>query len=132
VRVLRNEIADVGGLQIVGTDDLWAGRFDPEEALGSLRPEKAALVLTHNPDAADRDGWGTYEGWILCGHTHGGQCKPPLLSPPLVPVKNRRYTAGEFRLAGNRRMYINRGVGYLLQARFNARPEVTVFQLTRA
>ncbi len=132
MRVLRNEMAEVGGLQIVGMDDLWAGRFDPEKGLASLKPNAGAVVLSHNPDTADLPGWGTDLGWILSGHTDGGQCKPPLLPPPLLPVKNRRYTAGEFPLAENRRMYINRGVGYLLRARFNVRPEVTVFQLTRA
>jgi hypothetical protein len=132
VRVLRNEIAEVGGLKIVGMDDLWAGRFDPEKALAGMKPKTAALVLSHNPDTADLQGWGDYHGWILSGHTHGGQCKPPFLPPPLLPVKNRRYAAGEIELSGNRRMYVNRGVGYLLRARFNARPEVTVFQLTRA
>jgi hypothetical protein len=44
----------------------------------------------------------------------------------------RRYTAGEFVLTGNRRMYISRGVGHLLQVRFNVRPEVTVFELRPA
>ena len=73
--------------------------------------------------------WGHYEGWILSGHTHGGQCKPPFLPPPLLPVRNRRYTAGEFELTGNRRLYINRGVEHLTLVRFNVRPEVTVFEL---
>ena len=47
-------------------------------------------------------------------------------------MKNRRYTAGEFALAGGRRLYINRGLGHLLKVRFNVRPEVTLFHLTRA
>ena len=33
IRVLRNEVADVGGLDIVGLDDLWANRFQPAAAL---------------------------------------------------------------------------------------------------
>ena len=48
----------------------------------------------------------------------------------MLPVKNRRYTSGEFELTGGRRMYISRGVGHLLRVRFNARPEVTLFTLT--
>jgi len=69
---------------------------------------------------------------VLSGHTHGGQCKPPFLPAPLLPVRNRRYTAGEFAVSGNRRLYISRGVGHLLKVRFNVRPEVTVFALARA
>jgi uncharacterized protein len=131
LRLLRNEAIDLAGLQIIGLDDLWAGRFDPGKAFARREPQTAALALSHNPDTVDLPGWEKHQGWILCGHTHGGQCKPPFLPPPLLPVKNRRYTAGSFQLPGNRRMYINRGVGHLLQVRFNARPEITVFHLER-
>ena len=131
IAVLRNRIADVAGLQIVGFDDLWAKQFHPEHALSTLDQNRAAIALSHNPDTVDDRGWDGFEGWILSGHTHGGQCKPPFLPPPLLPVRNRRYTAGEFELTGNRRLYISRGVGHLLQVRFNVRPEVTVFELRR-
>lgn len=129
IRMPRNEIHDIEGLQIVGLDDLWARRFDPVQALARLDSGRASIALSHNPDTVDKPGWERYQGWILSGHTHGGQCKPPFLPPPLLPVWNRRYTAGEFDLAGNRQMYINRGVGHLARVRFNVRPEVTLFEL---
>ncbi len=129
ITVLRNEIHDVEGLQIAGLDDWWARQFDAQSVLPRIDKAKAALVLSHNPDTLDLPVWADYEGWILSGHTHGGQCKPPFLPPPLLPVQNRRYTAGEFALPGNRRVYINRGVGHLLHVRFNVRPEVTIFEL---
>jgi len=130
--VLRNRSADVAGLRIIGLDDMWAHRFFPQLVLPHLPAGQPAVVLSHNPDTCDLPVWGAYQGWILAGHTHGGQCKPPFLPPPMLPVKNRRYTAGEFALTGNRRLYINRGVGHLLRVRFNARPEVTVFTLSPA
>jgi hypothetical protein len=132
MNILRNQVVDVGGLQIAGMDDLWAGRFDPARTLASLDRQRPALVLSHNPDTVDVPGWAGYQGWILSGHTHGGQCKPPFLPPPLLPVKNRRYTSGEFDLRDGRRLYINSGLGHLLRVRFNVRPEVTVFQLVQA
>ncbi len=128
ITVLRNEIHEVEGLQILGLDDWWGGRFD-ESAVARVKTTKARLVLSHNPDTVDLPCWSTYQGWILSGHTHGGQCKPPFLPPPLLPVRNRRYTAGEFDLSGERRLYISRGVGHLLHVRFNARPEITVHEL---
>lgn len=131
IDVLRGEVRDVAGLQVVGLDDLWALRFDPQ-VLGTLGSGRAALALSHNPDTVDHQGWESYDGWILGGHTHGGQCKPPFLPPPLLPVKNTRYSSGEFALSGARHLYINRGVGFLIQVRFNVRPEVTVFTLTAA
>jgi predicted MPP superfamily phosphohydrolase len=132
VEVLRNETRNVDGLQVIGLDELWAGQFNVRQALAATDLSQAAIALSHNPDTADEPGWGDYSGWILAGHTHGGQCKPPFLPPPMLPVKNRRYTSGEFELAGGRRMYINRGIGHLLQVRINVRPEVTLFQLVKA
>jgi predicted MPP superfamily phosphohydrolase len=129
ITVLRNQIHDVGGLQIVGLDDLWSDQFAPDRVLPYVDPRRASLVMSHNPDTVDLPVWGGYEGWILSGHTHGGQCKPPFFPPPLLPVRNRRYTAGEFAIAGNRCLYINRGLGHLTRVRFNVRPEITLFEL---
>jgi predicted MPP superfamily phosphohydrolase len=131
IDILRNARRDVAGLTVVGLDDLWAGRFRAREVLAGLEPAGARLVLCHNPDAVDRPGWCGYRGWVLAGHTHGGQCKPPLLRPPCLPVQNRRYTAGEFDLGDGRRLYINRALGHLLRVRFNVRPEITAFTLRR-
>jgi uncharacterized protein len=129
VTLLRNEAAVIAGIQFVGIDDLWSPCFDPTEVLREKSDDASTLVLCHNPDAVDLPVWGNYRGWILAGHTHGGQCKPPFLPPPLLPVKNRRYVAGAIELTGNRRMYISRGVGHLLRVRFNVRPEIAVFRL---
>jgi len=131
VRVLRNEWAEARGLHLVGLDDLWARQFDPAAGFRALPPDAAALALSHNPDSVDLGGWQSYRGWILAGHTHGGQCKPPFLPAPLLSVRNRRYTAGEFALSGDRRLYINRGLGHTFPVRFNVRPEITVFHLDR-
>jgi predicted MPP superfamily phosphohydrolase len=129
IQVLRNEMTTLAGLQIVGIDDFWGPNFQPELIMPQLDVQHSALVLCHNPDACDLPVWEGFQGWILSGHTHGGQCRPPFLPPPLLPVANKRYTAGEFELSGNRHLYINRGLGHWLQVRFNVRPEITVFTL---
>ena len=129
IKVLRNDLYDCEGLQFIGLDDLWAKQFKPRAALAAVDRSRAAIALSHNPDTVDLPAWNGFEGWILSGHTHGGQCRPPFLPPPVLPVRNRRYTAGEFALSGNRRLYINRGLGHTIPMRFNVRPEVTVFEL---
>jgi predicted MPP superfamily phosphohydrolase len=131
LQILRNEVATVEGLDIIGLDDLWSGRTDTRTAFAQ-RTSDAALVMCHNPDALDELPWEGYAGWVLAGHTHGGQCKAPFLPPPILPVKNRRYSAGEIAVDSERTLYISRGVGHLLKARFLVRPEITMFTLRPA
>ena len=127
--VLRNAIHRINGLAILGIDDYWGTNFYPREALRFYDDQQANLVLCHNPDVCDLDVWRGYQGWILAGHTHGGQCRPPFLPPPVLPVENKTYTAGRFDLPSKRTLYINRALGHLLPVRFNVRPEITVFTL---
>jgi len=96
------------------------------------RESAAGIALVHNPDAADEQAWPAFSGWMLAGHTHGGQCKPPFLPPPLLPVKNKRYVAGEVQVDAARTLYISRGVGHLIRARFLVRPEIALFTLRSA
>ena len=155
VTVLRNESAMIDGLQIAGLGDYWSPDFgevrpvrglidEPPHVLGApairtaqrfldqLDRSRPTIVLCHNPDAVDEPIWRDLEAWVLAGHTHGGQCKPPFLPPPILPVRNERYTAGEFEVGTGRTLYINRGLGHLIQVRFNVRPEMTLFTLAPA
>jgi predicted MPP superfamily phosphohydrolase len=156
ITVLRNEARMIGGIQFVGLADLWSPEFGAygqtalrslpmfeeddedtpsarpthaaaQDTLGRLERGAATIVLAHNPDAQDLPIWENVDGWVLAGHTHGGQVKPPFLPPPVLPVRNKRYTSGIFHVAPTRTLYINRGLGHLLQVRFNVRPELTLF-----
>jgi uncharacterized protein len=158
ISVLRNETRMLGGVQFVGLADLWSPEFGvygepalhslpmleeenedgtaaPPTRVAALDTVRAAargvptIVLAHNPDAQDLPIWDGVDGWVLAGHTHGGQVKPPFLPPLILPVRNKRYTAGIFRITPTRTLYINRGLGHLLQVRFNVRPELTLFTL---
>ncbi|HYI77026.1 MAG TPA: metallophosphoesterase [Chryseolinea sp.] len=132
ITVLRNEQIKVEGLNIIGLDDYWGLNFKPDAAMNKYDQTEANIILSHNPDVCDLDVWNNYKGWILAGHTHGGQCKPPFLPPPMLPVKNKKYTAGKIDLREGRTLYINRALGHLWQIRFNVRPEITVFTLKNA
>jgi uncharacterized protein len=133
IRVLRNDVMEVDGLAVIGIDDYWSPFARPEKALARWTRSTPSLVLNHNPDCMDeRSRWNGYDGWVLSGHTHGGQCRSPFLPPPIVPVANKRYTSGEIALEDGRRVYISRGVGFNIQVRANVRPEITLFTLRRA
>ena len=129
ITVLRNEQIKVEGLNIIGLDDYWGLNFKPDVVMNKYDKTEANIILSHNPDVCDLDVWNNYKGWILAGHTHGGQCKPPFLPPPMLPVKNKKYTAGKIELTEGRTLYINRALGHLWQVRFNVRPEITIFTL---
>lgn len=132
VTMLKNEKTESHGLNIIGFDDLWSPNFDPMKVMKDYDPAKANLVLCHNPDACDKDVWNGYQGWILSGHTHGGQCRIPGVVTPVLPVENRKYISGEIDLEDGRMLYINRALGHSFQVRFMVRPEITVFTLTQA
>jgi hypothetical protein len=160
VRVLRNDLHTIEGLQFAGLTDVWGPEFgahavrseitrvlpngtevvgqappggrDAGATLGSLVRGLPAIVLAHNPDVQDLPIWDGVRCWSLAGHTHGGQVKPPFLPPPVLPVKNKRYVAGEYDVGPGRTLYINRGLGHLTRVRFNVRPELTLFTLRRA
>ena len=129
--LLSNQAVEVEGLRLIGLDDRWGPNFDPAPILGTAEAGEPAVVLSHNPDNADLAVWGEFDGWILSGHTHGGQCKAPFLPPPVLAVENRRYTSGAFDVGGGRHLYISRGLGHKERIRFNVRPEVTIFSLVR-
>lgn len=129
IHVLRNEHTEINGLHFIGFDDFWGLNFNPEKAMQTYDATQATVVLCHNPDVCDLAIWGNYNSWILSGHTHGGQVKPPFLPVPMLPVKNRKYTQGLVHLSNGRSLYINRALGHLWQVRFNVRPEITLFEL---
>ncbi len=133
VDVLRGAVrridCDGAALQLVGVDDLWSGFFDVEAAFAGVDEALPTVVLSHNPDTVEvLQKWPG--DWILCGHTHGGQVRVPLWGAPILPIKHKQYDQGRFEL-GDKRLYVNRGLGYLRRVRFNCRPEITLFTLRR-
>ncbi len=132
ITVLKNEQKECHGLNFIGFEDLWSPNFNPTKVMKDYDSSKANIVLCHNPDVCDLDVWNGYQGWILSGHTHGGQCRIPGIITPILPVKNRKYVSGEIDLQDGRNLYINRAIGHSYQVRFMVRPEITVFTLTQS
>ena len=131
VKILGNTQRESERLNIIGFENFWALNFAPYKVMRDYDVDKANIILCHNPDVCDLNVWKDHKGWILSGHTHGGQCKPPFLDPPIVPVKNENYSAGKVNLKDGRTVYVNRALGHIMQVRFNVRPEITVFVLDR-
>jgi predicted MPP superfamily phosphohydrolase len=98
------------------------------ETMAPLPAEDPRIVLNHNPDTVfDIAGHGA--DLILSGHTHGGQVDLPIFGPPLLPVTNRQYYSGLYQVDERTRLSVSNGLGYLIRVRFNARPEIVVYEL---
>jgi len=135
LNLLLGDMVEMSGLTVVGLPDYWHGGFKNEptrDVIASTIGKGAAITLSHNPDTVDLPIWNGYQSWVLCGHTHGGQCRFPIIGAPELPVGNRNYVSGKYEIAGGHQMYITRGVGHSARIRFMARPEITVFRMTRA
>lgn len=135
VEVLHNRsvIRRVRGtaVRVVGVGDQWSGEFDPKVAFGGsiVSDSVPTILLSHNPDSKDE--LRSYP-WnlMLCGHTHGGQAKIPILGlVPIVPIKDLGYISG-LNAWGKRWIHTTRGVGSVFGMRFNCRPEVSILTAT--
>ncbi|HEY2911192.1 MAG TPA: metallophosphoesterase [Gemmataceae bacterium] len=118
-------------LRLAGVDDLWFGKPDQRPALADATHEDACLVVSHNPDFAEklRD---PRVGLVLSGHTHGGQVYIPGYGAPIVPSRyGQKYLQGLVR-APMTQVYVSRGLGTVTPPmRYNCRPELTLVTLIR-
>ena len=104
---------------------------DPQLRVSRPSADRFHVVLGHVPNFAlgqvDAD-------LLLAGHTHGGQCRLPLIGPlvthSLIP---HAWAAGVTRLPGGGRLVVSRGIGmereYAPRCRFCCRPEVVIIDL---
>jgi uncharacterized protein len=115
-------------LSIAGVGDVWAQQDNLDRVISQLPPTGAAIMLAHEPDFADETAPSERFGLQLSGHSHGGQILLPFV-PPQYPLLGQKYPSGRYQV-GKMIQYTNRGVGFPgLHARFNCRPEISVFDL---
>ncbi|MBA2667506.1 MAG: metallophosphoesterase [Trueperaceae bacterium] len=129
ITVLRNRGVRVrDDLFLAGIDDVRSGRPDIPAALAE-RPNGAACILvSHNPDALPDIP--TDVDLTLCGHTHGGQIRIPLVGPIFTSSRyGRRFLAGW--VSGPGRGYVSRGLGVtLVPLRVACPAELTVLDVS--
>ncbi|MEK0179982.1 MAG: metallophosphoesterase [Oscillatoriales cyanobacterium] len=154
IRVLYNEATYPLGenLALIGFADFWSGDFKPEPVMTSVDISIPRIVLSHNPDTAEK-----LQGYRIdlqfSGHTHGGQIVIPGIGPvyawlkkissaipqwvrnwmPFFSIDERvvshwEWASGLHRV-GNNLLYVNRGLGTYAPGRLFCPPEVTVITL---
>ncbi len=126
---------DVGNgryLTIIGMDfthNLPVDRARLAKLVNKAPQDVPQLLLTHSPEImpeAAEHGIDLY----LCGHTHGGQVRVPLVGPLLTSSQlGRRFVMGLYKM-GRTHLYISRGIGLeglsAPRVRFLCPPEMTL------
>jgi predicted MPP superfamily phosphohydrolase len=113
------------GLYVSVTGDAWDGHDDVPLSMKGIPPGAFTLMLSHSPDVA----WRASAAGVsvcLCGHTHGGQVRLPIVGAPMKRIRgDRRLYIGDFRL--NRMLlHVTSGFGTsLLPIRIGTKRSVT-------
>jgi predicted MPP superfamily phosphohydrolase len=144
-QVLRNQGRVIGGARgftLLGVDDVWAKRFDPQAGpdLGSALQSLAKVdgrnvgrdlprvLLCHNPSYFEQAAG--HVDLQVSGHTHGGQVNL-LVRPGELFLKNG-WISGLYERSGSK-LYVNRGFGTAgPPARIGSPPEITRLVLASA
>lgn len=121
---------DADAICVAGVGDLWEDWQGFEPALGGVPAAMPRLLLSHNPDAAERVPESLRIDLMLSGHTHGGQVRIPGLGTPVVPSAFGQKYAGGL-VAGPRcPVVVTRGVGMtILPLRLGVPPEIGLITL---
>jgi predicted MPP superfamily phosphohydrolase len=128
-------------LCFVGLGDLLTGDVDPASAFAGIDEGTPRVLLAHVPDTLELDSvrapGGPRIDLALCGHTHGGQIRMPLIGAPGVPSEyGQRYAGGliDASVTGTRcPVVVSRGIGVsIVPVRIGVPPEVVVVELVRA
>jgi uncharacterized protein len=130
-------------LRLIGNESPWFSRSQSHSspskqssAEGAAESSKAegndnhrlTLGVSHSPDQLR---WGIRNGCalLLCGHTHGGQIRLPVVGPVISPSwYGSRYASGVFSKSGTV-MHVSRGLSGTHPFRWGCLPEVSILIL---
>lgn len=135
IQVLENELITIlinkKPLNIIGLPDAGT-RKNMGDFSKIPSTEIPAIVMAHDPDSFNDPALPYRHELTLCGHTHGGQVKLPLVgavtaaSDMLSP-----YTEGWYS-QGDRKLFVTRGVGTsLVKIRYRCTPEVVMLTISK-
>ncbi|MGJ8698009.1 MAG: metallophosphoesterase [Verrucomicrobiaceae bacterium] len=117
-------------LYLPGLDSIWGGNIDPSRAWKAHRKGDPVIALVHEPDVFDHLHPTRPLTLQLSGHTHGGQCRVPLIGYAPAKVKyGRNYLYGHYQ-KNDAQLWVGRGIGTVgLRVRFACPPELSILTL---
>ena len=134
IHILRQERAPIQlngeTIYLIGVDD---SQPDNSKIEHLAMPNTVNILLTHVPIPDTLD-WAVEHGFdlVLAGDSHGGQLSLNLFKRRISFYRlYTPYVSGLYEKSGGQ-LYVNRGIGTTtLPIRLGARPEITLFELTR-
>lgn len=145
-KVLENEIVSIEKngqtIRILGIHDILKVVSNWSKSSKDLKTviqnydiqEGNLIVLGHNPDSivymTEELSISKDLSIFLAGHTHGGQCKFPIIGTPIVPSEfGQKYASGFIHDKGID-MFVTPGIGMsFLPVRFGVPPEISVLRI---
>ena len=117
---------------ITGTDSIWSGTVDAPACWRGHGGE-TVLALVHEPDVFDQLIDNHRVDLQLSGHTHGGQCRVPLIGYAPAKVRyGQNYIYHEY-AKNDSKIFVSRGLGTVgIRVRFACAPEVAILTLRSA
>ena len=126
-----NAIKGNTSIHLMGNELPWFQRHptinEEESAIESLE-NSWRLGVSHSPD---QFAWGIANRCrlLLCGHTHGGQIRFPVIGPVVAPSRyGARYASGVFS-KGETLMHVSRGISGVHPYRWGCMPEASILEL---
>ncbi len=141
VHLLENKVLMIPELDervaLVGLNHIQPERdaASLKELMSQLSADVFSILLYHKPDLA-YDARDAGVDLYLCGHTHGGQVRLPLIGALITNSRyGKTFEMGSYTLDGMT-LFVNRGLGFTggnaPRIRFLAPPEVAVIDLIPA
>ena len=143
IRILRQDSAAIrlsgGTLNLIGMDEPRGENWKSDvyrrlqQVKGLVMPGTVNILLLHYPAVFDYvTELGVPIDLTLAGHTHGGQLSLDFVHRGLnLSRLVTHYVSGWYEKGGHQ-LYVNRGIGTTgFPIRLGARPEISVFELSR-
>jgi len=123
IKINREKIS-FAGLPELGTSN----DTDVVKALRQVKKGECVFLITHNPESLPLVP--SRVSLTICGHTHGGQLRLPVLGSALMPnMIKSRFEPG-LNMEDGRKMYLTSGIGGSpYRARFYCPPEVVLLEI---
>ncbi|MCA9382349.1 metallophosphoesterase [Candidatus Dojkabacteria bacterium] len=136
IEVLKNKSINLTvndkEIEIYGLDDLWVDR-EGYKKINVSKTDNYKVLLCHNPDINQQEEFVKKFDLVLCGHTHGGQVRLPILGPVLPePIESdqRKFSKGLIEIGNPTTMFITQGLGESgIRMRFFNPPRIDLLEV---